>query len=133
METTITPDMLALERRADARDETAVLTSDAPDDAPGGATIVMLTPPVGEDYWAYRVRVADGQAVVGFGKFGTIGIGFAAEEDWNTNLPYTSDAESIRRHIWHNRGDDIADTPEGAALVVRAIEMIQDAVKADRG
>ncbi|WKW87095.1 hypothetical protein SEA_NICOLE72_58 [Microbacterium phage Nicole72] len=129
----ITPDALTLERRTDSHDETAVLTSDAPADAPGGPTVVMLTPPINSDYWAYRVRVADGQAVVGFGKFGTIGIGFAEEEDWNTNLPYTSDAESIRRHIWHNRGEGIEDTPEGAAVVVRAIELIQDAVKADRG
>ena len=124
---TTTPDTLVLERRSDAQDETNVNASD------DGSTVVMFTPPINSDYWAYRVRVADGQAVVGFGKFGTIGVGFAEEEDWNTNLPYTSDAESIRRHIWHNRGDDIEDTPEGAALVVRAIEMIQDAVKADRG
>jgi len=122
---TTTPDTLVLERRSDAQDETAV--------AEGETVTVLFTPPINSDYWAYRVRVADGQAVVGFGKFGTIGVGFAEEEDWNTNLPYTTDAESIRRHIWHNRGDDIEDTPEGAALVVRAIELIQDAVKADRG
>lgn len=126
-----TPDTLVLERRSDAQDQTAVLTSDAPDDAPGGATVVMLTPPINSDYWAYRVRVADGQAVVGFGKFGTIGIGFAEEEDWNTNLPYTTDAESIRRHIWHNRAP-LNDSVESAALVVRAIEMIQAAVAEDR-
>ena len=121
---TTTPDTLVLERRSDAQDETSVNE--------GGGTVVMMTPPINSDYWAYRVRVADGQAVVGFGKFGTIGIGFAEEEDWNTNLPYTGDAESIRRHIWHNRAP-LEDTPDSAALVVRAIELIQDAVKADRG
>lgn len=120
-----TPDTLVLERRSDALDETDVNNV--------GGVVVLMTPPINSDYWAYRVRVADGQAVVGFGKFGTVGIGFAEEDDWNTNLPYTGDAESIRRHIWHNRGERIQDTPEGAALVVRAIELIQDAVKADRG
>lgn len=128
----ITPDALTLERRSEARDETAVLTSDAPASGPGGATVVMLTPPIKSDYWAYRVRVADGQAVVGFGKFGTIGIGFAEEEVWNTNLPYTADAEMIRRHIWHNRAP-LPDSVESAALVVRAIELIQAAVAEDRG
>lgn len=97
-----------------------------------GRATVMLTPPVSEDYWKYRVRVADGQAVVGFPKFGTIGIGFAEEEDWNTNLPYTGDAESIRRHIWHNRAP-LDDSTDSAALVVRAIEMIQEAVAEDGG
>ena len=123
---TTTPDTLVLERRSDAEDKTHVNASDS-------GAVVLVTPPIDSDYWAYRVRVADGQAVQGFGKFGTIGIGFAEEQDWNTNLPYTTDAESIRRHIWHNRGERIEDTPEGAALVVRAIELIQDAVKADRG
>lgn len=97
-----------------------------------GRATVMLAPPVSEDYWKYRVRVADGQAVVGFPKFGTIGIGFAEEEDWNTNLPYTGDAESIRRHIWHNR-TPLDDSTDSAALVLRAIEMIQQAVAEDGG
>lgn len=89
---------------------------------------IMLTPPVGDDYWAYRVRVANGQAVIGFPKFGTIGIGFAVEEDWNTNLPYTCEAAEIYEHIKHNAGND-AITRE---VCLAAIELIQDAVKADR-
>lgn len=93
----------------------------------GGA--VMMTPLIEPDYWSYRVRLTEGQAVVGFPKFSTIGIGFAEEEDWNTNLPYTCDAEEIRRHIWHNRGDD-AITPQA---VDRAIELIQAAACRDRG
>jgi hypothetical protein len=89
----------------------------------------MLTPPVGEDYWAYRVRVADGQAIVGFPKFLTIGIGFAVEDaDWNTNLPFTCDAAEIYEHIAHNAGDE-AITRE---VCVEAIRMIQDAAHADR-
>ncbi|MFM9616802.1 hypothetical protein ACKI14_02430 [Streptomyces turgidiscabies] len=89
---------------------------------------IMLTPPVGEDYWAYRVRVADGQAVIGFPKFSTVGIGFAVEEDWNTNLPYTCDAEEIFEHIEHNRGDE-SITRE---VCVAAIRLIQDAAIRDR-
>lgn len=89
---------------------------------------IMLTPPVGEDYWAYRVRVADGQAIVGFPKFSTVGIGFAVEDDWNTNLPYTCDADEIYEHIEHNRGSDTI-TRE---VCVAAIRLIQDAVVADR-
>lgn len=87
-----------------------------------------LTPPISEDYWAYRVRVADGQAIIGFPKFSTIGIGFAIEEDWNTNLPYTCDAEQIYEHIEHNRGDDTI-TRE---TCIAAIRLIQAAVTADR-
>ena len=97
-----------------------------------GDSTVLVTPPITDDYWKYRVRVADGQAVVGFPKFGTIGVGFAEEEDWNTNLPYTMDADSIRRHIWHNRAP-LDDSTESVSLVVRAIEMIQAAVAEDGG
>ncbi len=89
---------------------------------------MMLTPPVGEDYWQYRVRVADGQAIVGFPKFSTVGIGFAAEEDWNTNLPFTCSAEEIYEHIEHNRGDESITRED----CIAAIRMIQEAVTADR-
>jgi len=90
---------------------------------------MMLTPPVGEDYWEYRVRVADRQAIVGFPKFHTIGIGFAVEEaDWNTNLPYTCGTEEIYEHIAHNAGDD-SITRE---VCVEAIRMVQEAARADR-
>jgi hypothetical protein len=110
---------LVLERRAQ-EDETAILG--------GGA--VMMTPPIDEDYWEYRVRVADGQAVVGFPKFGTVGIGFAVEEDWNTNLPYLNcTAEEITNHIWHNRGDE-AITRD---TVLDAVQMIREAAAADNG
>lgn len=71
---------------------------------PGEAFGVLVTPPIGEDYWIMRVPVSDKQAVVCFPKFFTIGIGFQNETDWNTNLPYTGDAEDIFRHIAHNKG-----------------------------
>lgn len=111
---------LQLERR-DQADLTGVVVGE-------GATI-LFTPPVGEDYWEYRVRVSDGQAVIGFGKFGTIGIGFAVEDgSWNTNLPYQCTAERIAKHIDINR-------PKGLrrAKVVEAIRLIQAAAHADRG
>lgn len=91
----------------------------------GGGALAM-TPPIDEDYWLYRVRLSDTQAIVGFPKFSTIGIGFAREEDWNTNLPYTCSAEDIWRHIAHNKGDDAI--PDASCLA--AIRMIQDAAKA---
>lgn len=92
----------------------------------GGA--VMLTPPVGDDYWRYRVRLTDTQGVLGFPKFSTIGIGFAVEDDWNTNLPYNCPTDDILKHIIHNKGDDkIADVD-----VREAILMIQMAVIAER-
>jgi hypothetical protein len=91
----------------------------------GGA---MITPPIDEHYWAYRVRVSDKQAIVGFPKFMTVDIGFAVEEDWNTNLPYTLPADQIYEHIAHNKGDDSISRDN----CIRAIQLIQDAVRADR-
>jgi len=113
--------------RADQQDEspTAYLPS-------GG--IVAITPELGGDYWSYRVVITPTQAVVGFPKFGTIGIGFAVEEeDWNTNLPYTSNAETIRTHIWDNRGKSIRNTEANRTAVLEAIKMIQAAAHEDRG
>lgn len=86
---------------------------------------VMITPAIDEDYWTYRVRLSDRQAIVGFPKFGTIGIGFAQEEDWNTNLPYTCDTEEIYDHIAHNKGDDAISRNDCLA----AIRLIQAAIE----
>jgi hypothetical protein len=86
----------------------------------------MITPPIDEEYWAYRVKLGDAQAIVGFPKFMTIGIGFANEEDWNTNLPWSCDAEEIYDHIAHNKGDESISRED----CVAAIQMIQGAVQA---
>ena len=107
---------LRLERR-DQADETPTI---------GPA---MFTPALDEDYWAYRVIVGEHQAVIGFPKFTTIGIGFAVEEDWNTNLPYRCETDKIWRHIQCNKGDE--SIPD--AWCIRAIEMIQEAARSDRG
>ncbi|MCP4304694.1 MAG: hypothetical protein GY788_07425 [bacterium] len=86
---------------------------------------ILITPPIDEDYWALRVPVSNNQAIVTFPKFNTYGVGFQREEDWNTNLPYTCDAQEIFDHISHNKGDDnISD--EGC---IKAIEMLQAELK----
>ena len=87
--------------------------------------MIMVTPPLDANYWLFRVGVSDVQGIVCFPKFGTLGIGFQFEEDWNTNLPYTCGTKEIYNHIKHNKGDDkISDT-----LCIEAIKMIQDACK----
>ena len=102
------------------------------DDAPIkiGNTIAMITPPLNDEYWLARVPVSDSQAIVCFPKFGTIGIGFQHEEDWNTNLPYTSDAERIFNHIRHNKGDD---TIEDAACIAAIQELQKFAAAVKQG
>lgn len=86
---------------------------------------IMMTPLLDENYWSYRVKLSDEQAVLGFPKFHTIGIGFAVEEDWNTNLPYTSETEDIFRHIAHNKGDDSISDDD----VREAIRMVREAAR----
>lgn len=90
----------------------------------GGRTL-LLTPPIDEKYWMMRVKVSDRQAVVAFPKFGTIGIGFQHEEDWNTNLPYTQTAEDLFDHISHNKGDSSISDDE----CIAAIRLLQKAIQ----
>lgn len=87
----------------------------------GSDATLSMTPKLDEDYWAFRVKLGDtGQAVIGFPKFFTIGIGFAKEEeDWNTNLPYICDTDEILRHIMVNKGDEsISDEDVRQAIVL---------------
>lgn len=114
--------MLTLERRGQ-RDKSPVFANAA------GVPVATMTPPIDEDYWAYRVKLSDTQAIVGFPKFGTIGIGFAVEDDWNTNLPYTSPTDDILRHISHNKGDEAISDED----VREAIRLVQEAATEDRG
>lgn len=104
--------MLKLETQADRLTRGATLGL--------GRVVAEFTPPIDEDYWLARVDVGGGQALVAFPKFGTIGIGFAREEDWNTNLPYSCEPAEIYSHIKHNRGKAKATDDE----CVRAIEML---------
>lgn len=87
----------------------------------------LFTPAVHDDYWVYRVRLSDKQAIVGFPKIVTIGIGFAVETDWNTNLPYTCDAERIYEHIECNKGDHSISRED----CVTAIRMVQEQARQD--
>ena len=64
---------------------------------------IMVCPPTSADYWMFRVKLHKDQAVLGFPKYGLIGVGFAIEKDWNTNLPTNSGVSSIVNHIKHNR------------------------------
>lgn len=89
-----------------------------------GKTTFLLTPPINGDYWMLRVPLSEKQAIVAFPKFGTIGIGFQREEDWNTNLPYTCAAEEIFDHISHNKADDAILNTD----CVAAIRLIQEAI-----
>lgn len=87
---------------------------------------IVVTPPIDEDFWLFRVPVSDKQALVLFPKFTIYGIGFQVEEaDWNTNLPYGEWPERIYAHIEHNKGDD--SIPDERC--VRAIEMLQEALE----
>lgn len=94
-----------------------------------GPAVVMITPALGADYWAYRVVLSPEQAVVGFPKFHTIGIGFAVEAaDWNTNLPYTCSADDIAKHIAENKGDEAIPDEDVRA----AIDLIREAARVDK-
>jgi hypothetical protein len=115
---TVALDDLRLERR-DQENETQTIH--------GGGGVIEFAPLVDEDYWAYRVVLSDKQAIVGFPKFGTIGVGFAVEEDWNTNLPFTVPTDAIFEHIEHNKGDESVSDE----AVKRAIQMVREAASAD--
>lgn len=111
---------LILERRSQIDTTKTVVSNE-------GNFSVSLTPEIGEDYWEYRVILSNKQAIIGFPKFFTIGVGFAVEEDWNTNLPFTSGTKEIFEHIKHNRGDENISDED----IIAAITMIQEAAKQD--
>ena len=70
---------------------------------------IMVNPLTSENYWIFRVKLCKDQAVLGFPKFGMVGVGMAIEEDGNTNLPlcplYTpfKNATRIAEHIKCNK------------------------------
>jgi len=88
-----------------------------------GKAVAMITPPVGQDYWLFRVKLFKDQAIIGFPKFGTIGIGFAVEDaNWNTNLPFSLFPEQIYSHIKANKKyDEITkeECIEAIALIIK--------------
>lgn len=86
-----------------------------------GDKLVMITPHISADYWIFRVNLLQDQAILAFPKFSTIGIGFAQEQDWNTNLPYSCTSTEICDHIFHNKLYDEITKEQ----VLEAIELIQ--------
>lgn len=83
--------------------------------------VVMVTPQIDSEYWKYRVHLHEDQYVIAFDKFSTYGIGFAIEDDWNTNLPYNGDPKKIANHIWHNRKYDQITMP----MLISAIKLLR--------
>ncbi len=106
---------MQLETNFAGRDETPAARS--------GGKCLMLTPPVSDAYWLFRVKLIEQQSLLAFPKFGTIGIGFAKEEDWNTNLPHQCETEKIWQHIKHNRLDASEED------CIAAIKLLQEACK----
>lgn len=90
-----------------------------------GKIPAMITPPLDEDYWQFRVKVHEDQAIVGFPKFYQIGIGFAKEDSWNTNMSSIYTAEQIWDWIKINKR--YASIPDERCK--KAIKMIQKAAK----
>jgi hypothetical protein len=87
---------------------------------------VLVTPPINEDYWLFRVPLTEKQAIVAFPKFSTIGIGFQVEgADWNTNLPYGCPAEEIYEHIKENKGDNKITKQR----CIKAIKLLQKIIQ----
>ena len=94
-----------------------------------GSHVVMFTPDINKDYWIYRVKVSKTQSIIGFPKFGCIGVGFAVEDkDWNTNLPTNCNTEEIYNHIKVNKGAKHITKQ----TCLTAIKMIQDFVESKK-
>ena len=96
-----------------------------------GKVIIMFTPDIDEDYWIMRVKLYHDkkldkdQSIVAFLKFGMIGIGFAIESDWNTNLPYQTDTE--RLYNWIKRNKKYRAITKQTCL--EGLKMLQEACK----
>lgn len=113
-----------LERREQGNDTTIIPVGGV------GGSVIMMPPPVDEDYWTYRVRLTKSQAVVGFPKYSTIGVGFTKEREtgYDVNLPYSCPTADIVKHIKSNKGNSRIDDAD----VFEAVRMIQWAALTDR-
>jgi hypothetical protein len=90
-----------------------------------GRVLIMITPDINEDYWIMRVKLYKDQAIVAFPKFGLIGVGFAQESDWNTNLPYQTPTEILYQHIKRNKKYRAISK----ATCIEALKLLQEACK----
>ena len=87
-----------------------------------GGGRILATPDIDEDFWLLRVVLTDRQAIVAFPKFGMLGAGFQVEAgSWNTNLPWSTDAEELYKHILVNKGDPKLRKVK----CIQAIELLQ--------
>jgi len=87
-----------------------------------GEFIFTVTPQSkGGRRWLFRVKLKYDQAILGFPKMGTIGIGFAKEEDWDFNVPCEESVDVIFDNIKSNkRYSDISERE-----VREAIQMVK--------
>lgn len=118
-----TPNNLKLETNSKFADEdkyTAFMNTSG-----GTVKVMFFGPNKSEDYWHFRVQVHDDQWIEAFPKFSQIGIGFAKEDDENTNLPSRCTAAQIFEHIKHNKR--YASIPDEVCL--KAINMLKRAAK----
>lgn len=90
-----------------------------------GKTLLMITPPIDENYWVARVHLYKNQYIIAFPKFFTYGIGFSQESNWNTNLPFQCSTDEICNHIWENHKYK-AITKE---QTIEAIKLLQEFCK----
>lgn len=95
---------------------------------PNTGELIMATPAIGEDYWLFRVKLVKDQALLGFPKFGLLGVGFAIEdEDWNRNLPLLADADTERMEdIWDHIKVNKKYTSINKAMVMEALKLMRD-------
>ena len=90
-----------------------------------GNVNIMVTPPLDDDYWVFRIKLHEDQSLIAFPKFGTLGIGFAQENNWNTNLPYQCTTKDIYNHIKENKKYKQITKKK----CIEAIEILQKASK----
>lgn len=92
--------------------------------------LIMITPCLGNEYWIYKVQLSNSQAVIGFPKFGVIGIGVIKEtKGWNTNLPSDTNTAEIYEHIKINKCDKKITKKK----CIKAINMIKDYITFMKG
>lgn len=90
-----------------------------------GDNCIMVCPPTDENYWVFRVNLYKDQSVLGFLKYGLIGVGMAWEENSNTNLPTNSGVNRISNHIKCNKKYKNITL----SMIKKAVQLIIDGAK----
>lgn len=86
----------------------------------------IMTPQLTPDYWTYRVALSNGNAIVAAPEFGTLGIRYQIEDEYNVTNRWDYTANEIEALIRRNRP---ANTTREEAM--SAIRKIQGAIRAD--